>query len=79
MIRNAAWFVWANASWAFHRVGYWIRPFDMLADSRRWCWQPRQRCGFPTGTPQWAVDDVIAAVRQVEASRGEGSADGSGR
>lgn len=30
--------------WAATRVGYWLRPYDMLADSRRWCWQPRQRC-----------------------------------
>lgn len=29
------------------RVVYWVRPFDMLADRRRWRWQPAQGCGFP--------------------------------
>lgn len=23
---------------------YWFRPYDMLADRRRWRWQPAQRC-----------------------------------
>lgn len=26
-------------------VGYWVRPYDMLADRRRWVWQRPQRCG----------------------------------
>jgi len=26
-------------------AGYAIRPYDMLADRRRWFWQPRQPCG----------------------------------
>jgi hypothetical protein len=30
--------------WAVESVGYWIRPYDMLADRRRWRWQPQQRC-----------------------------------
>lgn len=34
----------AYALWAFHRVGYWVRPYDMLADRRRWFWQPQERC-----------------------------------
>jgi hypothetical protein len=33
--------------WAANRVGYWIRPYDMLADRRRWCWQRAARCGWP--------------------------------
>jgi len=36
----------ARARWAIQRVGYWIRPYDTLADRRRWCWQPRTRCGW---------------------------------
>lgn len=32
--------------WAFQRIGYIVRPYDMLADARRWCWQPRQQCGW---------------------------------
>lgn len=35
--------------WAARRVGYWFRPYDMLADARRWRWQPRQRCQFAQG------------------------------
>lgn len=26
-------------------LGYIIRPYDMLADRRRWFWQKPQRCG----------------------------------
>ena len=37
---------WADLVWAAQTVGYWVRPYDMLADRRRWRWQPRQRCGF---------------------------------
>jgi hypothetical protein len=36
----------AYIRWAVARVGYWIRPYDMLADRRRWWLQPRQRCGW---------------------------------
>lgn len=25
-------------------VGYWLRPYDMLADERRWAWQPPTCC-----------------------------------
>lgn len=32
--------------WAVRRVGYWTRPYDMLADRRRWFWQPRTRCNW---------------------------------
>jgi hypothetical protein len=27
-------------------ASYWIRPYDMIGDRRRWVWQPRMRCGF---------------------------------
>lgn len=30
-------------------AGYWMRPYDMLADRRRWRWQPRTRCQFSGG------------------------------
>lgn len=39
----------AEVVWAARRVGYWVRPYDMLADARRWRWRPRQRCGFASG------------------------------
>jgi hypothetical protein len=28
------------------RAWYWVRPYDMLADRRRWFWQRPTRCGF---------------------------------
>lgn len=39
-IRHAA--VWTR--WAIERAGYWARPYDGIADSRRWRWQPRTCC-----------------------------------
>ena len=36
----------AYVGWYLAAVGYWIRPYDMLADRRRWFWQPAARCGF---------------------------------
>ena len=36
-----AWLVWA-----IQRADYVVRPYDTLADARRWLWQPRQRCGW---------------------------------
>jgi hypothetical protein len=38
--------LFAELVYAAQRVGYWVRPYDMLADRRRWRWQPAQRCGF---------------------------------
>ena len=26
-------------------ASYWVRPYDMLADRRRWFWQKATRCG----------------------------------
>jgi hypothetical protein len=34
--------------WALARAGYAVRPYDMIADRRRWFWQPRTPCGFMT-------------------------------
>lgn len=34
--------------WALGRLGYMVRPYDMLADKRRWFWQPRQPCQYMT-------------------------------
>jgi hypothetical protein len=38
----------AYVVWTFHLVGYRVRPYDMLLDARRWFWQPRGRCGWPS-------------------------------
>jgi hypothetical protein len=34
----------AYLAWLVTRIGYAIRPYDMLADRRRWFWQARTRC-----------------------------------
>ncbi len=44
-IGYAARLVWVNVRWLATAAGYWIRPYDGLADARRWRWQPAQRCG----------------------------------
>jgi hypothetical protein len=36
--------LWAEVVHAAISLGYAIRPYDMLADRRRWFWRPRQRC-----------------------------------
>lgn len=30
--------------WWLLRLGYAVRPYDMMADRRRWRWQPAQQC-----------------------------------
>lgn len=30
--------------WCAETFWYMVRPYDMLADRRRWFWQPRERC-----------------------------------
>jgi hypothetical protein len=37
--------VWEWTAWAAESAGYWIRPYDMITDARRWRWQPRAKCG----------------------------------
>jgi hypothetical protein len=32
-------------------AGYWLRPYDDLADARRWRWQRRHPCQFGDGLP----------------------------
>lgn len=46
------------------RLSYRLRPYDMLADGRRWAWQKRQRCGLPPMTP----DAYAALIRAIEAN-----------
>ena len=45
------------------RWRYWIRPYDDLADQRRWRWQPRQRCGL-NGVPPETRAALLDAVRR---------------
>lgn len=40
-----AWY-WIKSWWWW--ASYLVRPYDMLADRRRWFWQPAQHCGGPT-------------------------------
>jgi len=50
-------------------LGYWIRPFDMLADRRRWRWQPTAPCG----RQKWAAltPQQQAALQEWAQQRGE--------
>ncbi len=71
-MRLAVWLArraWIEVHHAVVIAGYAVRPYDMLADRRRWFWQPRARCGWPAGTPRWVVDDVAAAVEKLHHSR----------
>ena len=38
--------VWWWLRYTPGQLSYAIRPYDMLADRRRWFWQRRQRCGI---------------------------------
>jgi hypothetical protein len=49
--------LYAWLRWAVIRVGYMIRPYDMLADRRRWRWQPPTRCGWSYGIGLDHADD----------------------
>lgn len=40
-MRAAYW--WLKSVW--WQAAYAVRPYDMLADRRRWFWQPRTPCG----------------------------------
>lgn len=49
---------------AFIRFTYWIRPFDMLNDHRRWRWQRRTPCGRQVwaNLPPAVRDALTAAI-----------------
>ena len=53
----------AYLGWVATTVGYWLRPYDMLADRRRWFWQRRQRCGF-TSVPADVMAELLGAVER---------------
>lgn len=36
----------AELAWTWGAIGYRIRPYDMLADRRRWFWEKPTRCGW---------------------------------
>jgi len=40
------WWLRAEVRHAVVMAGYWIRPYDMFADRRRWRWQPPEVCQF---------------------------------
>ena len=44
MLGYAVIWVWVQLESFAVAIGYGIRPFDMLADRRRWFWQPRFPC-----------------------------------
>lgn len=58
----------AEVAYLAARIGYAVRPYDMLADRRRWCWQPRTRCG---GVIVLSEEDADALNAAVQASRAQ--------
>ncbi len=66
----------ACTEWLVATVGYWIRPYDMLADRLRWRWQEPQRCGLPDGIRLVGIDDDGEAhYVSVELANAEAKAD----
>lgn len=57
--------VWHSTIHIAQRVGYWVRPYDMLADRRRWFWQPRQPCGLPLASVHRDRVTILAALATV--------------
>lgn len=43
----------ADLRYAAQSIGYWIRPYDMLADRRRWRWQPPTCCWCGRPAYRW--------------------------
>ena len=54
----------AEARHAAVMAGYWLRPYDMLADRRRWRWPPRQRCGLDGVSPETRAALLAAVERE---------------
>lgn len=54
------------------RLGYWLRPFDMIADRRRWRWQGRTRCGRQVwaDAPPEAKAAVLDAIERFRGDEG---------
>lgn len=44
-------------------LGYWMRPYDMLADRRRWRWQRPAACGLPPGYGLRMLQDLTPGQR----------------
>lgn len=42
---------WICAASYWWQASYAVRPYDMIADQRRWFWQPRTPC--PRRTDLW--------------------------
>jgi hypothetical protein len=40
---------WIETRHAAVLAGYWLRPYDDLADARRWRWQRRHPCQHTDG------------------------------
>lgn len=57
----------AYLTWWLQTIGYWIRPYDMLADRRRWRWQPRQRCGGVIYLPEETTRLMVQGYYDVPA------------
>jgi hypothetical protein len=52
---------WAEARYRAEQIGYVIRPYDQVADARRWRWQRATRCGLGGLDPE-SREQLLAAV-----------------
>jgi len=68
MTRLRWWCAWLR--WAAQTAGYAVRPYDMLADARRWRWRRPAPCGraWWAELPPHARAEIIRAVARVERS-----------
>jgi hypothetical protein len=53
--------LWIEIRYAIECVGYWIRPYDMLADARRWRWQRRAPC-WTMQPERWLAENMPPGV-----------------
>lgn len=60
--------MWSDLCWLAETVGYWVRPYDMLADARRWRWQARQPCGFGSGSTWHLLAEASARKAKAAAA-----------
>lgn len=57
--------LWAELTGIAQTIGYTLRPYDMLADRRRWFWQPRYPC---SRSPQ--AQHLAAHIRKAMQHKG---------
>lgn len=52
-------------------LSYYPRPYDMLADRRRWFWQKPMRCGLPPMPDDIRAELMAAIERHLATQEGQ--------